>query len=152
MRNHRGREAVVPKTAKSARRRERLRRNILIATAAVLAVVAAAVNITFMMEGRGSAPEPIQVKPSEFRSALPVNEVFSMGPMMFSEIPAWSWEKMSKQERLRSVQAMGRLAEQKGFLGVFLVDDQKRELASWNSRTGPRILKSERPASPPSTP
>jgi hypothetical protein len=152
MRANRGKEAAIPKASKSAAKRERLRRNILIGVAAVLAVIAVAVNLTVMLQDNRGAPEPIQVKPSEFTSAMPVNDVVAMGPMMFSEVPAWSWEGMSGEQRMRSLQSLGRLAEQKGFLGVFVVDDQKRELASWTSRSGARLLKTHRPAAAAATP
>ena len=66
---------------------------------------------------------------SEFTSAMPVNEVTAVGPMMISEVPAWTWEEMSEAERTTKVQEMGRLAEQKGFVGVFLMDDTTRK--SW---------------------
>ena len=42
---------------------------------------------------------------------------------------------------------MGRLAEQKGFVGVFLMDDNKKELATWSERSGPRVIDSKEPAS-----
>ena len=94
-----------------------------------------------LMSQKGSPP-PIAVKASEFSSALPVKTVMAIGPMMFSEIPSWSWEKLPDEERLRKVQEMGRLAEQKGFQAVLLVDDNKKELATWSARGGPRLLHS----------
>ena len=47
--------------------------------------------------------------------------------------------------RTDKVQEMGRLAEQKGFLGVFLMDNNKKELATWSERNGPRVLDSKKP-------
>ena len=99
-----------------------------------------------MIEG-DKAPDPIQVQATEFTSAMPVNKVTAVGPIMISEVPAWTWEEMSAADRTRKVREMGRLAEQKGFVGVFLMDDNKKELATWSERNGPRVIDSEEPAS-----
>jgi len=146
IRDHRNEPAkmVVPAGARR-KKRDKLRRYALVGLAGILAVVAGAVNISFMMQGN-RAPDPIQVKASEFASAMPVNKVTAVGPMMISEVPAWTWERMSATERTDKVQEMGRLAEQKGFIGVFLMDDKKKELATWSERNGPRILDSKKPA------
>jgi hypothetical protein len=133
--------------SKLRKKRERLRRYVLMGTTAVLAVVAVVVNVALMGDQK-RAPDPIQVRATEFTSALPVNSVRAVGPMMISEVPSYVWQNLSDSERKRKAQEMGRMAEQKGFLGVLLVDDLKRELATWSERNGPRVLPTKKiPAS-----
>jgi hypothetical protein len=147
MRDHRNEppEEVIPASARR-KKLQKLRRYVLVALTGILAAVAVVVNVAFMVEG-DKAPDPIQVQATEFTSAMPVNKVTAVGPMMISEVPAWTWEEMSTAERTRKVQEMGRLAEQEGFLGVFLMDDNKKELATWSERNGPRVIDSKEPAS-----
>jgi len=147
MRNHVNEPAAVVIPAGARRKKqEKLRRYALVATTGILAVVALVVNITFMMES-DRAPDPIQVQASQFTSAMPVNKVTAVGPMMFAEVPAWTWEQMSAVERRGKVQEMGRLGEQEGFIGVLLTDDNKKELATWSERNGPWVLDSKKATS-----
>jgi hypothetical protein len=130
-------EVALPASAGSVQR-EKLRRRVLVGVAAVLAVVAVAVNVFLM--SRGGRATPIEVRAGDFRSAMPLNTVTPVGVTMFSEMSRNEWKAMPTAERDQRLQQLGSLAQARGFQRVLLLDQDKKELARWSAKNGVRIL------------
>jgi hypothetical protein len=113
-------------------RKLRRRRQLLMVTAVVLAMVAAAVNYT-LYSSPVVTPAP---KLDVFAPAMPLDVAVPLGPVMYAEIPAFNWNSMSVEERGKRVALLGQLAQDKGFDAVLLVDESKTGLARWSRADG----------------
>jgi hypothetical protein len=122
-------------------KRERLRIRVLSAIAVVVFVGCVAVWMTHMRPEKS----PLAVDLQQMSDTLILDDAFSVGPMMYAVVSHWSWDHMSVDERLGSVRALGLSAANSGYETVYLVDENRAELAMWTTRDGARLT--TRPAS-----
>jgi hypothetical protein len=113
-------------------RKLRRRRRLLMATAVVLALVAAAVNVSLLSTPQVSPPPALDV----FAPAMPLGVAAPVGPVIYAQIPAFNWNAMSVEEREKRVALLGQLAADKGFDVVLLVNESKTDLARWSTADG----------------
>ncbi|MCZ6650005.1 MAG: hypothetical protein O7D35_04990 [Acidobacteria bacterium] len=132
MRDEEQGHAQVTMTTGIDPRKQRRRRQILLAATAFLAVIAVGVNIALWKTG-SHAHEPIL---DEFAAAMPLDTAARMGPAMYAEIPAFNWNAMDLEERTRRVDLLGELAAARGFHAVILVDESRTDLAHWSREDG----------------
>jgi hypothetical protein len=116
--------------------RERRRRNVLAGIAAALVPVALTANIAFYRErGRGPATTP------DFLSAsMPVRQIMPIGRALYSQVSTFLWEDLSEFERRDRVTELGRLAAQRSYQVLIVVDEARRERARWSLTRGAEIV------------
>ena len=116
----------------SDKKHERRRRTILLGIAGVLAVVAGAVNLALW----DFTSAPLDLALDQFSPAVPLHVAVPIGPAMYAEIRSFNWSVMGAEERSSRIALLGQLAQDRGFDAVYLVDENKTELARWTRGGG----------------
>ena len=88
--------------------------------------------------------DPLAVPLEQVSDTLILEHARSIGPMMYAEVSHWSWDHMSAEERLSSVTALGLSAQNQGYASVYLVDENREQLATWTATDGAVLI--SRPA------
>jgi len=114
-------------------KREKRRMALLSGITAVLAV--AAIAVQWMLPS--GAPDAIRVSTIDFNPNARVEQVHSIGPMLYSRVSDWS--DMTPARRVEKINEIGGVAARKGFGVVFIVDGMGKEVASWSPDGGAQI-------------
>jgi hypothetical protein len=134
-------EAVLLLPASPELARERRRKRILIGVAASLLPLAVTANVVIVRGG----PAPIATNPDFLASAMPVREIMPIGQALYSQVSTLLWDDLTEAERRGKVKALGRLAAERGFQAVLVVDDSRRERARWSLTSGTELAEDRRP-------
>lgn len=116
--------------------RERRRRKVLVAVAATLVPVALTANIAFY-RGRGTSPA---TAPDFLSAAMPVQQIMPIGRALYSQVSTFLWEDLTNFERRNKVTELGRLAAQRGYQVLIVVDEARRERARWSVTRGAEVV------------
>jgi hypothetical protein len=101
---------------------------------AVLATIAVLLQI-YKPQG---PPPPIDFSPSDATNVIALTETSSIGSMLYARVSPL-WNQMTDQERLKQVESLGRLARDRRFEAILLVNDQGEPLAEWTTKTGAEL-------------
>lgn len=116
--------------------RERRRRKVLIGVAATLVPVALTANIVYY-RGFGRPPA---AAPDFLSAAMPVQQIMPIGRALYSQVSTFLWEDLTEPERRDKVVELGRLAAQRGYQVLIVVDEARRERARWSVTKGAEVV------------
>jgi hypothetical protein len=122
--------------------RERRRRRVLIGVAAALAPCALTANIVLHRGGGSKATAP---SPDFLSRAMPVREVMPIGQALYSQVSTLLWDDLTAPERREKVKELGRLAAERGYQALLVVDESRRERARWSLTGGTELVEDRRP-------
>ena len=121
--------------------RERRRTRVLVGIAATLLPCALTANILFY----GNGARALSTSPDFLASAMPVREIVPIGKALYSQVSTLLWEDLTEPERRDKVKALGKLALQRGYRVVLVVDDSRRERARWSLTDGTELAEDRGP-------
>ena len=73
-------------------------------------------------------------------SAMPVRQLMPFGRALYCQVSTFLWEGFTERERGDKVNELGKLAAQRGYQLVIVVDEARRERARWSAAGGAKIL------------
>ena len=135
------RDEVLASPDIQALARERRRKSVLVGIAAALVPCALTANVVIY---RGGA-KALATSPDFLAAAMPVREIMPIGQALYSQVSTLLWEDLTEPERRDKVKEMGRLAAQRGYQVVLVVDESRRERARWSLTGGTELAEDRRP-------
>ena len=94
----------------------------------------------------GGHEDVLRVPLDELSDTLALSDTSSVGPMMYAVVSHYSWDGLNTEERIRSVTALGLSARNEGYSTVYLVDENREQLATWSASDGARLVTAPLPA------
>lgn len=115
--------------------RERRRLGILSAVAGVLLVACVAVY-----GGRIGRDRPdMAIAPADLGIELELISAMPVGPMMYAQVSHWTWDDLEEADHRRGLEQLGLAAFNRGFVTVYLTDENNRQLGIWTKVGGAKL-------------
>jgi hypothetical protein len=102
--------------------------------AALLTVIA----VLLQVYHPGDAPPPIEFSPSDATNVIALTDTTSIGTMLYARVSPL-WNSLTDRDKLMELSGLARLASDRGFRSVLLVDEAGEPVAEWNQSTGPGL-------------
>jgi hypothetical protein len=126
------------KTAMPGRRERKARlRRIALMGVIILGLGAVAVVVHFLIPK--PPPAALVFSPSEARNVISLSETRPIGTMLYAKLSG-EWDPFSVEECEREVVSLSRIALERGFTSIYLVDESGEPLAQWDQANGPKIF------------
>jgi hypothetical protein len=129
------RRSASKKARHHERRSIRLRMAVLVCAFALLAGSAVLVHHMLPVE----APPRIKVSAVEFSDVLRLTEAQPIGTLLYARASI-DWNGLTDQERISRVGRIGKLAAERGFDRVYLVDSDAEPAAEWSQSSGATLI------------
>ena len=97
-------------------------------------MTSAIVNFVILPQGESAPP---QATVSDFTSVMPVTAIKTVGAMMHTTVSGW--ERLDKPQRVRKIEELGQIAQNKGFKMMYVVDQVGRHVADWTFDKGVKL-------------
>lgn len=126
------------KTAQPERRARRARaKRIALMAVVLLGLSGVAVGVRFLIPK--PPPDPLVFSPDEARNVISLSETRPIGTMLYAKLSG-QWDPFSQEECEREMVSLARIAMERGFTSIYLVDGSGEPLASWDQANGPKIF------------
>ena len=108
-----------------------------IMAAAILFLGSLAIGVRFLIPK--PPPDALSFSPSEARNVISLSETRPIGTMLYAKLSG-QWDPFSAEEREREIVSLARLATERGFTSIYLVNDAGEPLAEWDNATGVKLM------------